>query len=76
MISRREFLGSVVAAGVCPRLAFAKEQALRIGVTDWNLDLGANPEAVPLAAKLGFEGVQISFGRKLVDNKMPTDIRR
>jgi sugar phosphate isomerase/epimerase len=28
---------------------------------------------VPLAAKLGFEGVQISFGRKLVDDKMPVD---
>jgi L-ribulose-5-phosphate 3-epimerase len=73
MISRRKFLGSSVAAGVCSRLAIAEEQALRIGVTDWNLDLGANPEAVPLAAKLGFEGVQISFGRKLVDGKMPVD---
>jgi len=73
MISRRRFIGSAVAAGVCSRLAIAKEEPLRIGVTDWNLDLGANPEAVPLAAKLGFEGVQISFGRKLVDDKMPTD---
>jgi sugar phosphate isomerase/epimerase len=54
-------------------LAIAREQTLRIGVTDWNLNLGANPEAVPLAAKLGFEGVQISFGRKLVDDKMPAD---
>ncbi len=73
MISRRKFLGSAVAAGVCSQLAVAKKQTLRIGVTDWNLDLGANPEAVPLAAKLGFEGVQISFGRKLVDDKMPVD---
>ena len=30
-------------------------------------------EAVALAANLGFEGVQISFGRKLVDDKMPVD---
>jgi L-ribulose-5-phosphate 3-epimerase len=73
MMNRRKFLGSAVAAGVCSRLAMARDQPLRIGVTDWNLDLGANPEAVPLAAKLGFEGVQISFGRKLVDNKMPVD---
>ncbi len=73
MISRRKFLGSAVAAGVCSRWAIAKEQTLRIGVTDWNLELGANPEAVPLAAKLGFEGVQISFGRKLVGDKMPVD---
>jgi L-ribulose-5-phosphate 3-epimerase len=73
MITRRKFLGSAVAAGVCSRLAIARDQPLRIGVTDWNLNLGANPEAVPLAAKLGFEGVQISFGRKLVDDKMPVD---
>jgi L-ribulose-5-phosphate 3-epimerase len=72
-ITRRKLIGSAIAAGVCSRLAIAREQALRIGVTDWNLNLGANPEAVPLAAKLGFEGVQISFGRKLVDDKMPGD---
>jgi L-ribulose-5-phosphate 3-epimerase len=72
-ITRRKFTCSAVAAGVCARLAIAREQTLRIGVTDWNLNLGANPEAVPLAAKLGFEGVQISFGRKLVDDKMPAD---
>jgi sugar phosphate isomerase/epimerase len=52
---------------------FAKEEKLRIGVTDWNLNLGASPEAVPLAATLHFDGVQMSFGRKLVDGKMPTD---
>jgi L-ribulose-5-phosphate 3-epimerase len=72
-ITRREFLGSAVSAGVCSQLAFAQGEKLRIGVTDWNLNLGASPEAVPLAAKLGFDGVQMSFGRKLVDGKMPTD---
>jgi sugar phosphate isomerase/epimerase len=72
-VTRRQFLGSAVVAGLCSPMAFAKEEKLRIGVTDWNLNLGANPEAVPLAAKLGFEGVQMSFGRQLVDGKMPTD---
>ncbi len=72
-IPRSNFLNCAVAAGVCSRLAMAREETLRIGVTDWNLNLGANPEAVPLAAKLGFAGVQISFGRKLVDEKMPAD---
>src|SRR3984885_5683700 len=72
-ITRREFISSAVAVGVSSRLANAREQMLRIGVTDWNLNLGASPEAVPLAAKLGFDGVQISFGRKLVDDKMPVD---
>lgn len=53
--------------------AFAAKEKLRIGITDWNLKLDADPKAVPLAAQLGFEGVQISCGRKLTDNKMPLD---
>ena len=72
-ITRRKFLGSAIAAGLCSRWNFAQQEKLRIGVTDWNLHLGANPEAVPMAANLGFEGVQISFGRTLVDGKMPAD---
>jgi len=28
---------------------------------------------VPLAAKLGFDGVQVSFGQKLVDGRLPAD---
>ena len=72
-ISRRRFLGSTMIASLGAHLSFAKEEKLGIGVTDWNLELGANPDAVPLAAKLGFDGVQVSFGRKLVDGKMPVD---
>ena len=72
-ITRRKFLGSAVAAGLCSRSGFAQQEKLRIGVTDWNLHLGANPEALPMAANLGFEGVQISFGRTLVDGEMPAD---
>lgn len=72
-ITRRKFLGSAIAAGLCSRLDFAQQAKLRIGVTDWNLHLGANPEALPMAASLGFEGVQISFGRTLVDGRMPAD---
>jgi L-ribulose-5-phosphate 3-epimerase len=71
--TRRSFLGSTVAASIISEMAFPKEERLRIGVTDWNLNLGASPEAVPLAAKLGFDGVQMSFGRELVDGKLPTD---
>lgn len=72
-ITRRGLLKSTFVAGVAAKAAFAKRENLRIGVTDWNLHLGANPESVPLAAKLGFEGVQVSFGRKLIDGKMPAD---
>jgi L-ribulose-5-phosphate 3-epimerase len=72
-ITRRKFIGSALAAGLCSRSDFAQQEKLRIGVTDWNLHLGAPPEAVPMAANLGFEGVQISFGRTLVDGRMPAD---
>jgi L-ribulose-5-phosphate 3-epimerase len=72
-ITRRKFLGSATAAGLCSVANFAQQDRLRIGVTDWNLHLGANPEALPMAANLGFEGVQISFGRTPVDGRMPAD---
>jgi len=71
--TRREFLGSAVALGLSSRFGFAEGAKLRIGVTDWNLKMGANPEAVPLAARLGFDGLQVSFGHKIVDDKMPVD---
>jgi len=71
--TRREFLGTAVGVSVISRFAFAKETKLRIGVTDWNLEKGADPDAVPLAARLGFDGVQVSFGRKIVNDKMPLD---
>jgi sugar phosphate isomerase/epimerase len=72
-ITRRKFLGCAIAAGLCSRFDFAQQEKLCIGVTDWNLHLGANPEALPMAANLGFEGVQISFGRTLVVGRMPAD---
>ncbi|MBV8436252.1 MAG: sugar phosphate isomerase/epimerase [Silvibacterium sp.] len=71
--TRRDLIRALAAAGLSTRLAFSAKEQLRIGVTDWNLNLGADPAAVPLASRLGFEGVQISFGRKLVDNKLPVD---
>lgn len=71
--TRREFLSSALALGFSSRLAFAEGTKLRIGVTDWNLNMGANPDAVSLAAQLGFDGVQVSFGRKIVNDKMPVD---
>ena len=71
--TRREFLRTTVGMSVISRFAFAKETRLRIGVTDWNLEKGADPDAVPLAARLGFDGVQVSFGRKIVDDRMPLD---
>jgi sugar phosphate isomerase/epimerase len=73
--SRRQLLG--MAAGAC--LAYAdspakiKVRGLRIGVTDWNLNLAGKVEALALAKKLGFAGVEVSLGRVPIDGKLPLD---
>jgi sugar phosphate isomerase/epimerase len=72
-ISRRALLGSAMVAGWGAQAAPGAEPRWKIGVTDWNLKMGANPDAVPLAARIGFEGVQVSFGRRLVNDRMPAD---
>jgi sugar phosphate isomerase/epimerase len=69
MPSRRTFLLALAAA---PRV-FARKPALQIGVTDWNLNQTAKLEAIALASQLGFDGVQVSLGRKIVDQKLPLD---
>ena len=72
-ITRRTAIRSAALAALGSRLAGAAGRKLLIGVTDWNLNQGARPEAVPLAARLGFDGVQVSFGRKMAGDKMPLD---
>jgi L-ribulose-5-phosphate 3-epimerase len=73
-LSRRTFLGRTAAAfSLGYSLRAAQSSALRIGVTDWNLHRGAEPGVGSKAAALGFEGVQVSFGRNPVDGKMPVD---
>jgi L-ribulose-5-phosphate 3-epimerase len=78
--ARRQFLQSAAAAGVStlglPLVSgqvFKQKEKIHFGVPDWSLQLGANPAAVALAKRIGFEGVQVSFGRKLVDDKLPLD---
>ena len=71
--SRRSFLGVAAGFTVTGVAGFGRPVPLKIGITDWNLKLIAKPEAVLKAAELGFAGVQVSFGRRLVDGKMPGD---
>ncbi|MCZ2151368.1 MAG: sugar phosphate isomerase/epimerase [Bryobacterales bacterium] len=70
--SRRAFLSSSLLAGAASRMQ-AKSYGFRIGVTDWNLKLAGKVEAVALTARLGFAGVEVSLGRKPLDNKLPLD---
>jgi sugar phosphate isomerase/epimerase len=69
MPSRRTFL---LALATAPSV-LARKPALQIGVTDWNLNQTAKLEAVALASQLGFDGVQVSLGRKIVDQILPLD---
>ena len=71
-ITRRAILRTAAIAAATVPLR-GKGTPLRIGATDWNLKLVANTDAVALAARLGFDGVQVSFGRRLVDDRLPLD---
>jgi L-ribulose-5-phosphate 3-epimerase len=67
--TRRQFIYGGVALAAAP--LFAAKSKLKFGVTDWNLNLSGKPEAVALAASLGFAGVEISLGRKVSGDKLP-----
>jgi L-ribulose-5-phosphate 3-epimerase len=72
ILNRRSFL-TVSGAGMLTRAVSAGLRGLKIGVTDWNLKQTGKLEAVQLANRLGFQGVQISLGRQVTDNKLPLD---
>jgi L-ribulose-5-phosphate 3-epimerase len=66
-ITRRELLlGSAASA-----LAVAKGRGIKVGVTDWNLKLPSQIEALAMAKRIGFEGIQISLGRTPFQGKLP-----
>ncbi|MDX2152103.1 MAG: sugar phosphate isomerase/epimerase family protein [Bryobacteraceae bacterium] len=75
MTSRRSILvgGAALAAAAQFRPALAAPAKFRLGVTDWNLRQTGKVEAVALAKKLGFDGVEVSLGINAVDNKLPLD---
>lgn len=70
-MNRRTFLQSAALASAPFRPLFAASPKLQIGVTDWNLQQTGKIEAVGLARQLGFEGIQVSLGRKPVDDRLP-----
>jgi sugar phosphate isomerase/epimerase len=55
------------------RTGSPRNRGPKIGVTDWNLQQTGKVEAVGLAAKLGFDGVQVSLGRTPVSDRLPLD---
>lgn len=68
LFSRRTILAAAASSPL-----WAKRSNLRIGVTDWNLGKTGKVEAVAFAKSLGFQGVEVSLGRNIVDGKLPLD---
>ncbi|HJM65114.1 MAG: xylose isomerase [Roseibacillus sp.] len=63
--TRSQFLKLSAAATIAPwtsLLAAPESRGFQIGVCDWNLGLSANPKSLELAAQIGLDGVQVSFG--------------
>lgn len=70
--TRRNFLKGAVtglaAGALYPKSGWisalrAAPIPVKIGVTDWNLRQRNNPASLELAKRIGFDGVEISFGR-------------
>jgi L-ribulose-5-phosphate 3-epimerase len=72
-MTRRSLLQTVLASAGALRVTAARNRGPKIGVTDWNLQMTGKVEAVALAANLGFDGVQVSLGRKPDADKLPLD---
>ena len=73
--TRRSFLqtGAGILLGPRPTPAAKLARGLKVGVTDWNLQQTGKTEAVGIAKRLGFDGVEVSLGRRPIDNRLPLD---
>ena len=65
--SRRGFLAGCLAAPA----AWTAARRCKIGVTDWNLRQAGKIEALALAKRIGFEGVEVSIGRQPEGGRLP-----
>lgn len=69
MLNRRDFIGIGVSTSAVLAIsgfsAFTAKAGVKfkVGVTDWNLGQEGKVEAIALAKKLGFDGVQVSIGK-------------
>ena len=69
--TRRELITAAAATA-----AFAKSHSLKFAITDWNLKQTGRVEALSMAKRIGFAGVQISLGRTPVNDHLPLSGRK
>lgn len=85
VITRRGFIktGAALSAGLLLErnpladYLLAKAGPVRVGATDWNLRQECKVEAIELAKRIGFDGVEVSLG--VGDDKLPlsdADVQR
>jgi sugar phosphate isomerase/epimerase len=71
-ISRRTLLAAAALAPAAKLLgARSTLDGVLVGVTDWNLKMTGKVEALALAKSIGFEGIEVSLGRKAEGDKLP-----
>jgi L-ribulose-5-phosphate 3-epimerase len=65
-IRRRSLLGGAASAaflnGITGITGRAASERFRIGAVDWELTKAGDPEALAVAARLGFDGLQVDLG--------------
>ncbi|MCW5965976.1 MAG: sugar phosphate isomerase/epimerase [Bryobacterales bacterium] len=70
MLTRRTVLAAAPFA--LPALLPARAH-IKVGVCDWNLRKAADITAIAMASEIGFEGLEVSLGRKVTDGALPMD---
>lgn len=68
-------MGACAAGAATAPWLFGQGQASRwrVGVTDWDIQQTGKLEALEFASRVGFDGVEVSLGRKLVEGRLPLD---
>ncbi len=70
-LSRRSFIAGSLGAAAMPLLADIS--SLRIGTMDTVLNLAGNPEALPVAKRLGLAAVQVTLGVSKDEKTLPLE---
>lgn len=80
-LTRRQALATAAGAALAfspalGALASGEKRRFRISACDWSLGQAGNPEALRVAAEIGLDGVQVSFGAPGAPNDLRNEAAR
>lgn len=80
-LSRRQALATAAGAALAfspalGALAAGEQRRFKISACDWSLGQAGNPDALRVAAEIGLDGVQVSFGAPGSANDLRTEAAR